>query len=304
MHRTVLLADDSVVVQKIVGLAFAKRDIKLVVVRGGSDVLEKALEVRPDLILAATALPATSGYDLCEAIKRELPRTAFILLAGPAETIDRARALRVGSDDALQKPFDTRNLNNCVDRLLGPYSARPQPAAAGQPGAESFARRPFSEGADPRVERLGPDTATAAAAAHTTTPGPTPPGCGATVSDPPGHLEPPGSQPALHSGLSPEIEDTSPACEVQAPDARLQAVQEDLHKALEAIARDAFGDLCETILTDVVDRVEKIAWEVIPAMTETVLAERVETPTGDDDSTGADTPRKASAADPAKPTLV
>lgn len=289
MHSTVLLADDSVVVQKIVGLAFAKRDMKLVVAQGGSDVLEKALEVRPDLVLAATTLPATSGYDLCQAIKQELPRTSFVLLASPGEAIDRARALQVGSDDALRKPFDTQNLNDCVDRLLGPFAARRRPGS-GPAAADPLARRPEPLGADSRVERLGPDPATAAPRKP---PGPNRRENAAMAGDASGDREPP-TGPVLRSELPPGSADPSPACDVPtAGDIPSQAVRDDLHRALEAVARDAFGDLCEAIVADVVDRMEKIAWEVIPAMTETLLAETIATAPNADGETGGDAPRKA-----------
>lgn len=295
MHRTLLLADDSVVVQKIAGLAFAKRDVKLVIAQAGGDVLQKAREVRPDLILASTTLPGTSGYQLCEAVKREFRHTAFVLLASPSEEIDRPRALRVGSDDALRKPFDTRTLNDCVERLLGPPSMRP-PLADGQAerDADTSSQRSFPGGADPTVEVLGPTAATQTPASDPTAPDPAlhERDRGQPHTDPLGHLEPRSAQPNRRDGVRLKISDASTACEARAPDSPESSAHEEVHRALEAAARDAFGDLFEAIVADVVDRVEKIAWEVIPEMTETLLAEKLAARPDPDRPLGATAPEK------------
>ena len=57
MPKTLLLADDSVVIQKLVGLSFANEDVELVTTDNGDDALSRARELRPDLVLALTTPP-------------------------------------------------------------------------------------------------------------------------------------------------------------------------------------------------------------------------------------------------------
>jgi len=52
MPKTLLLADDSVTIQKVVGISFASEDVTLIAVDNGIDAIARAREERPDAILA------------------------------------------------------------------------------------------------------------------------------------------------------------------------------------------------------------------------------------------------------------
>ena len=128
MPKTLLLADDSVTIQKVVGITFANEDVDLVTVDNGDVALERAREIRPDLVLADVAMPGMSGYELCKAIKAdsELAGTPVVLLTGTFETFDAQRAADVGSDGHITKPFEAQALIDCVNALLAatPESSR------------------------------------------------------------------------------------------------------------------------------------------------------------------------------------
>ncbi len=61
MAKTLLLADDSVTIQKVVNISFASEDVTLVTVDNGEDAIERAKETRPDLVLADVVMPGKSG---------------------------------------------------------------------------------------------------------------------------------------------------------------------------------------------------------------------------------------------------
>lgn len=129
MEKRILLADDSLTIQKVVELTFADSDYRLTSVSNGRLALEKVREQPPDLILADVVMPDKNGYEVCEEIKRN-PATASIpvvLLAGTFEPFDRERATRLGCDAIVSKPFDSRELYRKVELLV---AARSQPAAA------------------------------------------------------------------------------------------------------------------------------------------------------------------------------
>ncbi len=120
MPRTLLLADDSVTIQKVVSISFANEDIQLVTVDNGDAAIAKARELRPDIVLADVVMPGKSGYEVCAAIKGdpELAGTPVLLLTGTFETFDRERAAQAGADGHITKPFEAQALVDQVNQRL------------------------------------------------------------------------------------------------------------------------------------------------------------------------------------------
>jgi CheY-like chemotaxis protein len=144
--KKILLADDSLTIQKVVELTFSDSEYDLLCVPNGQRALEKVGEEAPDLILADVVMPEKNGYEVCEAIKAN-PATAripVILLSGTFEPFDRDRAERLGCDAIVSKPFDSQQLLRQVEALLSrapeevpsnatmaiPIMTNPQPPAS------------------------------------------------------------------------------------------------------------------------------------------------------------------------------
>jgi CheY-like chemotaxis protein len=138
MPKTLLLADDSVTIQKVVGISFANEDVRIVTVDNGDDAVTRAREVRPDIVLADVVMPGKSGYEVCGALKGdpELAHIPVLLLTGTFETFDEARAAQVGADGHITKPFEAQALVELVTSRLARRAA-PAPAGASvRPAAE------------------------------------------------------------------------------------------------------------------------------------------------------------------------
>src|SRR5512140_3352854 len=135
MPKTLLLADDSITIQKVVGITFANEDFKVTTVDNGEDALAKARELRPDIILADIVMPRKNGYELCEAVKgdAQLGATPVLLLAGTFEAFDENRARHARADGHISKPFESQALINKVKELTGGKVAAPAGAPAGAP---------------------------------------------------------------------------------------------------------------------------------------------------------------------------
>lgn len=120
MGTTVLLADDSITIQKVVGIIFANEDYELVVVDNGNDALEKAREIRPSVMLVDAMMPDKSGYEVCAEIRRDpaLKNTPLLLLVGAFEPYEEEKARTSGIDDHITKPFESQNLLEKVHALL------------------------------------------------------------------------------------------------------------------------------------------------------------------------------------------
>lgn len=89
-----LLADDSITIQKVVNLTFADEGIEVISVGDGNSAMEKFDEVAPDLVMADINMPGLSGYEICERIKgnEETRRIPVILLVGSFEPFDEREA--------------------------------------------------------------------------------------------------------------------------------------------------------------------------------------------------------------------
>ena len=119
--RKMLLADDSITIQKVVDLTFADEGMQVTTVSNGEQAIEKLEEVAPDIVLADVFMPGRNGYEVCEHIKRNerFRHIPVMLLVGSFEPFDEAEARRVGADDFLTKPFQSiRQLVNKVGALL------------------------------------------------------------------------------------------------------------------------------------------------------------------------------------------
>ena len=140
MGKTLLLADDSVTIQKVVGISFASEDISLVTVDNGDDAIARARALRPDVILADVVMPGKSGYEVCEAIKADpaLRHIPVLLLTGTFEAFDNERASRAGAAGHIAKPFEAQALVERVKRLLASAPA-PAPAAPAAPAPQAAA---------------------------------------------------------------------------------------------------------------------------------------------------------------------
>jgi CheY-like chemotaxis protein len=120
MPKTLLLADDSVTIQKVVGLSFANEELNLVTVDNGDDALTQAREIKPDIILADVVMPGLDGYEVCEAVNADeaLKHIPVLLLSGTFEPFDEARAKQVGALGHITKPFEAQALVERVNEIL------------------------------------------------------------------------------------------------------------------------------------------------------------------------------------------
>ncbi len=136
MAKKILLADDSITIQKVIELTFSDEDFEVVTVGNGRLAIERVQDVRPDLVLCDIIMPEKDGYEVCDFIKRNpaLSHVPVLLLTGAFEPFDQERAARVGCDGFLAKPFEPQTLIAKVKDLLSQagtktMAARPAPGA-------------------------------------------------------------------------------------------------------------------------------------------------------------------------------
>lgn len=125
MGYKVLLADDSITVQKIVKLSLTEEGIEVIAFGNGEQAVQQIEAIQPDLIMADVFMPGKDGYEVCEYVKAhpQFKNVPVILLVHAFEPFDPERAKKVCADHQLTKPFQSiRTLVTTVQELL----ARPQ----------------------------------------------------------------------------------------------------------------------------------------------------------------------------------
>ena len=150
MPKTLLVADDSLTIRKVIGMVLALEDFQITAVDNGIDAIARAREMRPDLVIADVLMPGRSGYEVCETLKSD-PATAgtpVLLLAGNFEPFDEARARAARADAHITKPFESQAFLDRVRTLLGLPAGQPM-----MPARPAYATVPPPQTSQPSVPR-------------------------------------------------------------------------------------------------------------------------------------------------------
>ena len=245
MSRKILLADDSVTIQKVVELTFMDEDVEVTTFGDGAEALERLDEVAPDLVVADVHMPGADGYEVCRQVKSRRPGIPVLLLVGTFEPFDEGEADAAGAEAFLKKPFDSQDLLQKVDELLA--SATPHAAAPALP--------PTTASVDPGAETV--DTRPRAVTPLEAEPAPA---------------------PAAPSPISsaPIPEPQAPAPAPTAPAAAAAPASNGGSNGSGALDDATIDRIAQRVAELIGDSVlREVAWEVVPDLAEVVIKERI-----------------------------
>jgi len=204
MAKRILIADDSVTIQKAFALTFAGEDVSIASARSADEGLTLARQTRPDLIIADGAMPGRTGYDLCTQVRADasLSGVPVYILASSQQPYDEARGTSAGANGHLLKPWDTSAFLEKVYAAAGAASAQPAAPPARTTAASLPASAMEDDYGEISIDSSGPVTplpvvtgAPAVAAAPRPSPSSLP-----GVGSPPGA---PAMRPSLIPGMRP-----------------------------------------------------------------------------------------------------
>ena len=121
MAKRVLIADDEPNIVISLEFLMGQAGYETRVATNGQEALDLAASFRPDLVLLDIMLPAKSGYEVCQRLKSE-PATRdikVIIVSAKGRDVEVAKALELGADAFIAKPFSTRALVAKVQEMLG-----------------------------------------------------------------------------------------------------------------------------------------------------------------------------------------
>ncbi len=267
MPVTILVAEDSATMRRVLEMTFAGEDAKVTVVNSGEEAVAKAEEIQPDVVIADLSMDGMDGYGIAQEIRSKpaLAKTAVIAMASQKNPYNEAKGKAAGVQDFVIKPFDTQAL---IDKVKQAASS-PRPAAAPEPTPARAAAPTAGPGRQPQKTatlaysaisaqakaKLGTPTAAGHGPAPATKPAPRP----MTETRPLGDGRP---TPA-EAPRSPEPA-TAPA---------MAAASGDLAGRLGAMGLSR--EQVEGVLALTGEVVERVVWEVVPDLAEAIIREEI-----------------------------
>ncbi len=250
MTKTLLAVEDSKTMRKVLGITFANDEFEAVLAESPQQAMSQLEQLRPDVVLLDVTLGEISGYDLCRQVKSRAPGTPVMILSSRQQPYDPVRGAEVQADDFIDKPFDTQQLRDKVKKLFAQSSGKVAPAKAA-PVAVAAPSRPASiprtpPPAMPPPPMVRPQAPAMGRAAPTT-------------------AQPPAS--STHASAQHAV-----GSSVAANGAALRARLEGL---------DLTADQTQAVLALSREVIERVVWEVVPVLAETLIREEIQRLTRD-----------------------
>ena len=125
MTIRILVADDSITIQKIVAMAFENEDAEVEGIGDGQEAFDKVPDFKPDIVLADVDMPGLDGFELCQKIKgnSELANIKVLLLASDFEDFDEGRFKESQAENHISKPFKSDDIVQMVTQVMTGKSA-------------------------------------------------------------------------------------------------------------------------------------------------------------------------------------
>src|SRR5260370_12149726 len=108
--QTILVIDDDESLRDTIGVMLERENFNAILEADGRSGFEKALSVKPNLILVDLRLPGMSGMEVCKQLRASRIQTPIIVLSAIGDEVDKVLLLEIGADDYVVKPFGTREL--------------------------------------------------------------------------------------------------------------------------------------------------------------------------------------------------
>ncbi len=119
MSQGILIADDSRNVRQAIHNYLAERNFHVCgEAVDGQDVIEKARELQPDLVLMDLAMPGPNGLAAASVLKDMIPKVRIVLFTMYSEAVSKASTSLKDVDAMVDKADGMDKLADCVQNLL------------------------------------------------------------------------------------------------------------------------------------------------------------------------------------------
>lgn len=121
MPKRVLVCDDEPYMVESVSYVARKAGFEVLTAEDGDSALATARRERPDLVFLDIMMPGLSGDEVCRRLKTDpsTSRMYVVILTARGQEEDERRAMAMGADEFMTKPFSPRKLRDKLLRVLG-----------------------------------------------------------------------------------------------------------------------------------------------------------------------------------------
>jgi len=118
-NRTIVVADDDAITARLVEATLQAAGFHLIVTPNGQAALRAVISAKPWVLILDLGMPGMSGFEVLERLNTltSLPRPKVLVMSAGREVDDVQRALGLGADGYLAKPFKPQDLIARVNRL-------------------------------------------------------------------------------------------------------------------------------------------------------------------------------------------
>jgi len=143
---TVYFIDDSATMREVVKIAFRRENITVITAGDAATAIAQFEQNPPDAVITDVIMPDQDGYSVCSQIKQHerFSRTPVILMSGVVNKNVADKAVSVGADELIRKPFQPVDLIARVKSFLEPKSAQPAAPAVPAPAPRVPSHSPLS----------------------------------------------------------------------------------------------------------------------------------------------------------------
>jgi DNA-binding response OmpR family regulator len=138
---TVYFIDDSATMREVIKIAFRRENITVITAGDAASAIAQFEQTPPDAIITDVIMPDQDGYSVCSQIKQhpQFSATPVILMSGVVNKNVADKAVSVGADELIRKPFQPQELIARVKSFLEPKSERHAAPATLTPRGSSSA---------------------------------------------------------------------------------------------------------------------------------------------------------------------
>jgi len=117
--RTVMVVDDSVTVRKVTTRLLERHGMEVITAKDGVDAIALLQEHKPDIMLLDIEMPRMDGFEVASLVRHDKRLTAMpiIMITSRTGQKHRERALAIGVNEYMGKPFQEKNLLEAIERL-------------------------------------------------------------------------------------------------------------------------------------------------------------------------------------------
>ena len=108
-RRRILVVEDESQIARVLRVALESNGYDVTVAKNGAEAVDKFLKLPPDLVITDLSMPEMDGLELTETL-RQLAQTPIIVLSVRDAEATKVKALDLGADDYITKPFSIQEL--------------------------------------------------------------------------------------------------------------------------------------------------------------------------------------------------